>query len=91
MDMKYYLDENPSIPEFVMEDMRCRLGYDENDTSADEKILTLSPREFLREYLNWHGILEYTDFILEAIYMAYGVSLEDYPFEREIKREVDVW
>ena len=91
MDMQYYFDENPSIPNFVMKDMRCRFEHDENDTSIDEKILSLSPREFLREYLNWHGLIEHTDFILEAIYMAYGISLEDYPFEREIKREADEW
>ena len=91
MDIKYYLDDNPSIPEFVMKEMRERLGGDEDDTSLDEKILSLSPRGFLQEWLNWNGLFTYADFIIEAFYMAYGISLEDYPFEREIKREVDKW
>ena len=91
MDIKYYLDDNPSIPEFVMKEMRERLGGDEDDTSLDEKILSLSPRDFLQEWLNWNGLFAYADFIIEALYMAYGISLEDYPFEREIKREVDKW
>ena len=91
MDINYYIDQHPGIPESVMRDMRERLGYDEHDSSVDEKILTLAPREFLREYLNWNGLYEFTDFIIEAIYMAYGVSLEDEPFERDIERKAEKW
>lgn len=91
MDIKYYLDEHPGVPESVMKDMRQRLGFDADDTTPDETILNMTGREFLQVYLEWNGFIGYTDFILEALYMAYGVSLEDEPFDRDIKREIDRW
>lgn len=91
MDIKYYLDEHPGVPESVMKDMRQRLGFDADDTTPDETILNMTGREFLAVYLEWHGFIGYTDFILEALYMAYGVSLEDEPFDRDIKRKIDKW
>lgn len=91
MDIKYYIDEHPGVPESVMKNMRERLGYDEDDESVDEEILAMSPKEFLDEWLNWNGFIGYVDFIIEAICMAYGVSLEDEPFDRDIKREIDRW
>jgi len=91
MDINYYIDKHPGIPEFVMKDMRQRLGYDEDDTTPDEKILSMSGKEFLAEYLCWNGLIGFADMILEAIYMAYGVSLEDEPFDGEIKREMEKW
>ena len=91
MNINCYMEEHPGILESVMKDMRCRFGCDEDDTSKDEKILTLPPREFLREWLNWNGLYEHTDMIIESIYMAYGICLEDYPFERDIKREIEEW
>ena len=91
MEQKVYIDEHPGIPQSVLKDMRERLGYDEDDNEPDEQILSMDGRDFLNEYLNWNGFIGYTDMIIEAIYMAYGISLEDYPFEREIKREVEEW
>lgn len=91
MEEKIYIDEHPGIPQSVLKEMRERLGYDEDDNTPDENILSMDGKDFLNEYLNWHGFLGYTDMIIEAIYMAYGICLEDYPFEREIKREVEVW
>ena len=91
MDINYYIDQHPGVPESVMKDMRERLGYDEGDSTADEEILTMSGKEFLEEYLGWNGLIGFADTIIEAIYMAYGISLEDEPFDRDIKREVDKW
>ena len=91
MDINYYIVEHPEVPESVMRDMRERFGYDENDTTPDEEILTLSGKDFLENYLSWNGLIGYSDTIIEAIYMAYGVSLEDEPFDRDITREVDKW
>lgn len=91
MDINFYLDEHPGVPECVMKDMRERLGYEENDTAHDEEILSMSGRDFLAEYLCWNGFIGYTDFIIEAIYMAYGVSLEDEPFDRDMKRTIERW
>jgi hypothetical protein len=91
MEEKVYIDEHPGIPMSVLKDMRERLGYDEDDSTPDEEILAMSGKEFLSEYLTWNGLIGYVDTIIEAIYMAYGISLEDYPFEREIKRDIEVW
>ena len=91
METKVYIDDNPGIPKSVLRDMRERLGYDEDDDTSDEEILSMSGKEFLSEYINWNGLIGHADTIIEAIYMAYGISLEDYPFEREMKREVEEW
>ena len=43
-----------NIPLNVLEALRNRLGEDENDTSNDERISGLSPKEMLAEYCGWH-------------------------------------
>lgn len=91
MDIKHFIMEHPGVPESVMKDMRQRLGYDEDDTTPDEEILNMSGKDFLEEYLCWNGLLGFADMILEAIDMAYGVSLEYEPFDRDIKRTIDRW
>lgn len=91
MKCEVYIDENPGIPQSVMKDMRERFGYDEDDESNDEEILNLDGRDFLEEYLSWNGICGYSDMIIEAIYMAFGVSLEDEPFDGSIERHVERW
>lgn len=89
MEANIYLDDNPSILESTMQEMRQRLGYDEDDTSNDEEILKMDPGDFLNEYLGWHGLIGHYEMIVNAIYMAYGISLEDYPFERSMERELE--
>ena len=91
MNENIWIDEHPGVPQSVMKDMRQRLGYEENETDPDEEILNMSGYEFLDEYLNWNGFIGYAPMIVEAIYMAYGINLEDYPFDRDIKRNVEVW
>ena len=49
----------------------------------------MDPGDFLNEYLNWHGLIVYYDMIVNAIYIAYGISLEDWPFERSVEREIE--
>ena len=73
----------------TMEELRQRRGLDEDDTSEDEEILTMSGFEFLDEWLNWQGIIGYTGQIVEVIQMAYGVDLTDYPFIETIKRTAE--
>ena len=91
MDINHYIDKHPGVPECVMRDMRQRFDCEENDTTLDEKILTLSGRDFLEEYLTWNGFIGFTDMIIEAIYMAYGLSLEDEPFDGDMERKVEKW
>ena len=89
MKCEIYIDERPGVPNSVMEDMRERFGYDEDDTSNDEEILHLSGKEFLEEYMSWHGIIGFSDMIIEAIYMAYGIDLENEPFDRDMEGEIE--
>ena len=91
MQENIWIDDSPGVPQSVMKDMRQRLGHEANETDPDEEILNMSGYEFLNEYLNWNGLIGYADMIVEAIYMAYGINLEDYPFDRDIKRNVEVW
>ena len=91
MDIKCYIEEHPGVLESVMKDMRQRLGYDEDDTTPDEEILSMSGRDFLADYLTWNGLIGFTDMIIEAIRMAYGIDLENEPFDRDIEREIDRW
>ena len=91
MQENIWIDDSPGVPQSVMKDMRQRLGYEENETDPDEEILNMSGYEFLDEYLNWNGFIGYADMIVEAIYMAYGINLEDYPFDRDIKRNIEEW
>lgn len=91
MNQEIYIDKNPGIPKSVMKEMRERFGYDEDDASNDEEILTLYGKDFLEEYMSWNGICGFSDMIIEAIYMAYGINLEDEPFDRDIERKVEEW
>lgn len=88
MEKNTFYGNTSTVDKYTMRDMRQRFGLDENDTSRDEKILALPSRRFLDEYLSWHGIIGYTGQILDAIYMAYGVSL-DCLDDMEVKRELD--
>ena len=91
MDINYYIDKHPGVHDSVMKDMRQRLGYDEDDTTPDEEILHMSGKDFLEEYMSWNGIIGFSDMIIEAIYMAYGISLEDEPFDRDMERTIERW
>ncbi len=76
------------VPEHIMEAMRRRRYLDEYDTSEDEEILKMSGIEFLDEWLGWEGIIGYTYYILEVIEIAFGIDLENWPFDETIKREI---
>ena len=80
---------NVEVPEHIMEILRQWRYLDEYDESEDEEILTMSGKEFMDALLDWEGILGYTDYIIEIIEMAFGIDLEDWPFDETIKREID--
>ena len=81
--------ENPEVDLLTMQDLRRRKGLEEYDTSADEKILKMSGFAFLNAYLEWNGIIGYTGEILDAIQMAYGIDLTEYPFDEPIERTLE--
>lgn len=79
---------NTIVPEYLMKIMRERRYLDEDDTSEDEEILEMSGLTFLHEWLEWEGIVGYTSELLGVIEIAYGIDLEEWPFDEPIKREI---
>ena len=79
---------NTEVPEYIMEIMRQRRHLDEYDESEDEEILQMSGLDFLNEWLEWEGIIGYTSELLQVIEMAYGIDLENWPFDENIEREI---
>lgn len=75
----------------IMEDLRQRRGLEEDDTSEDQEILEMSGYDFFSEWLRWQGIIGYEDSILNAIKVAFGIDLMQYPFDKTIKRTVEEW
>jgi hypothetical protein len=53
--------------------------------------LCLEPDEFLERWLRWNGIIGWKEEIIDAIYMAYGIDLRNYPFARAVERKVTEW
>ena len=79
---------NVEVPEYIMEILRQRRYLDEYDESEDEEILAMSGVDFLRNWLEWEGIIGYTDELLQVIEMAFGIDLQAYPFDETIEREI---
>lgn len=79
---------NVEVPEHIMEIMRQRRYLDEYDESEDQEILEMSGVDFLYNWLEWEGIIGYTDDLLQVIEMAFGIDLQAYPFDETIEREI---
>jgi hypothetical protein len=81
--------EKPEVDLLTMQDLRQHAGLEEYDTSDDEKILKMSGFAFLNACLEWNGIIGYTSEIIDAIQMAYGIDLTEYPFDEPIERSLE--
>lgn len=86
MSKMAFVDETPVVYDGIMETLRQRRGLEMDDTSEDNEILKLSGREMLDEWLSYIGIIGYTSNIVEVIYSAYGIDLNEYPFDEPIER-----
>lgn len=76
------------VPEHIMEIMRQRRYLDEYDESEDDDILEMSGWDFLHEWLEWEGIIGYTDELIRVIEMAFGINLDAWPFDETIERKI---
>ena len=85
---KTFTKHDTVVSEDIMEIMRQRRFLEEDDTSEDEDILSMSGYDFLFDWLEWEGIIGYIDEILKIIEMAYGIDLCEWPFNETIKREL---
>ena len=68
---------NQNYPDNIMEILRQRVGLDEDDTSRDAELQTLTPVEALEECLSWEGIEGYTGWILDVIRDTFKVKLKN--------------
>ena len=68
---------NQNYPDNIMEILRQRVGLDEDDTSRDGELQTLTPVEALEECLSWEGIEGYTGWILDVIRDTFKVKLKN--------------
>lgn len=64
-------------PQSTMEFIRQNLGLEPADTSEDTRIESMSSREALDRVLTWHGIINYTGFIIGWVSAIYGVELKE--------------
>ena len=91
--MNFQVDKttDPIVFENRMRDMRLRIGDDEHDTSQDQHILHMTGYEFLDNWLKWNGIIGYTDLIVDVIYTAYGIDLneDDQHMERRLCNDTE--
>ena len=78
--------ETPTVPNYIMRDLRQRRDLDEDDTSQDEDILKMSGFAFFDQWLKWNGFIGYTSDFLEVIRVAYGIDLTEEPFDGNIER-----
>lgn len=73
--MKERCDSFP-YPEWALRKLREMHDLPE-DGSGDNELETLSPKEILNDLLENEGIIDYTDTVLEFVFFAYGVQLEE--------------
>ena len=76
-----------NVPEWIMSDIRENMYLESDDTSRDEDILELDGEDFLNKWLEWNGICGYTRDIMEVIYYAFGIDLDQYPVFTRVKNE----
>lgn len=66
-------------PNYIIKKLRNRLGEDENDSSVDDEILSLSKNEVFSHVLKWDGLLGSWDYeIKRYVNDIYGINLDDF-------------
>lgn len=66
--------------EYVMESVRQALGLEKQDVSQDALIFEMDRETVLDYYLQWHGLIGFTDDILETIEDIYHCIFEERMF-----------
>lgn len=52
---------------YLMRSVRQSMGLDENDTSRDDAIMEMDSYELLDRFLEWEGIIGYTQKIVNIL------------------------
>lgn len=53
--------------EYIMRNVRERLGLEPDDTSEDDRVEEMSSYEVIDHYLKWEGIIGYTHEIISLV------------------------
>lgn len=56
------------VPEVVLEDLEQRWDLDKDSNEFKNKLSQMSAKEVFNEYLEWNGIVGFTDTIWDAAY-----------------------
>jgi len=66
-------------PVYIMEFLRQREGLDENDSSQDEELNKLTPKEAFKDVCNWHGFTGGWDSVFKMwIEDIYEINVDDH-------------
>ncbi|MBN2402013.1 MAG: hypothetical protein JXN64_06415 [Spirochaetes bacterium] len=62
------------IPNYILKDIRKNVPVDRNEFT-DEEINRKTNYQLLNHYLNWNGIIGYTDSIIDVVESIFNVDL----------------
>lgn len=65
-------------PHYIYANVRQTFNLEPTDTSRDKEINELSRRDLLERYLNWEGIHDYADELIDVIQSIYEVELDEF-------------
>lgn len=69
-------EEKQTYPLYIMKAARKGMGYDENDNSVDELIMSKSPSAIFDYYLLSLNIIQYGSELKNSVECIFGVSLK---------------
>lgn len=73
-----YKEYKETYNDDIMEAVRQTLGLEEDDVSADDKIMDMDRAEVFKRYCRWNGLLgSWYDTLLEVVENIYDVELEE--------------
>lgn len=67
----------PKYPPYIMRQLRESLDLEPEDTSKDHTINNMSPKTVFRKWLDYEGIIGYSNRIISLVEDIFGVSLEE--------------
>ena len=76
-EVKRETDATYLFSERIVRVVRQTMGLDTDDSSRDGEIICMSHRELFDAWLTWHGLIGYTEVILNTIEKIYGITLEE--------------
>lgn len=71
------MNNENKYPDYIMKDVRQRLGLEEDDTSRDNEINTMGKYRVLCMVCNWNGLIDYGSTIADWIDDIYGFNLRN--------------